>query len=400
MNVTLGDLSLSRLKDAITHAWQTGTINDDLLRLIGALLLVVAAYVLRRPIGRLIVYLIRRILHHTHGSAGPFLTAIEPPLRLLPLALAIFLAAEFLTTNDRLRLLGGNLTRSLMAAALFWALYRLATPAARAIVGHSSAAAGVIVGWSIRAGRVLAAALGIAAILEIWGIHVGSMLAGLGIFGAAVALGAQDVFKNMIAGMFIIGEKRFQNGDWIKADGVVEGTVEMIGLRTTRVRQFDSAPVFVPNSALSDNPVINYTQMRSYRISWVIGLTYETTNDQLQKIRDGILAHLTGNADYLQPPDASIFVRVDGFGASSINLMLYCFTATTDWGTSLKIQEDLAFFIRTLVLDAGSGFAFPSQSVYVESLPAGTEIFPASAAARDKPAAGDAREPPAGGAAG
>ncbi|MBE2275543.1 MAG: mechanosensitive ion channel family protein [Rhodobacteraceae bacterium] len=387
MNVTLGEISFSGLKDAIARAWQSGAINDDLLRLVGALLLLAAAFALRRPAGRLIVSQIRRLLHRRHGSAGPFLVAIEPPLRLLPPALAIFLAAEFLTTNDRLRLLGSNLTRSLVAAALFWALYRLAAPTARALVGHSPGAAGVIVDWGIRAGRVLAAALGLAAVLEIWGIHVGSMLAGLGLFGAAVALGAQDVFKNMIAGMFIIGEKRFQNGDWIKADGVVEGTVEMIGLRTTRVRQFDSAPVFVPNSALSDNPVINYTQMRSYRISWVIGLTYETTNAQLQQIRDGILAHLTGNADYLQPPDASIFVRVDSFGASSINLMLYCFTATTDWGTSLKTTEDLAFFIRTLVSDVGSGFAFPSQSVYVESLPAGTEIFPASAA-QEKPAAG------------
>ena len=75
----------------------------------------------------------------------------------------------------------------------------------------------------------------------------------VGLVGAAVALGAQDLFKNLIAGIFIIGEQRFQTGDWISVDGIVEGTIEFIGLRTTKVRRFDMAPVFVPNSKLADN---------------------------------------------------------------------------------------------------------------------------------------------------
>ena len=126
---------------------------------------------------------------------------------------------------------------------------------------------------------------GAMAILEIWGIAVGPLLAGLGLFGAAVALGAQDLFKNLIGGMTIIAEKRFQPGEWIRVDGVVEGVVEDIGFRSTKVRRFDKAPVHVPNAALSDAVVTNFSRMTHRRIKWKIGVVYNSTVEQLQIIR-------------------------------------------------------------------------------------------------------------------
>ena len=195
------------------------------------------------------------------------------------------------------------------------------------------------------------------------------------LFGAAVALGAQDLFKNLIAGVFIIAERRFQNGDWIKAEGVVEGTVETIGLRTTKVRQFDLAPVYVPNAKLADNAVINYAQMTHYRISWVIGLEYGATVDQLRRVRDGIEAHVRGSADFVLPPDAPVAVRVDKFNDSSIDLMVYCFANTTNWGDWLKIKESMIYAFKNIVEAAGCGFAFPSRSLYVETMPAGMDVL-------------------------
>ena len=109
---------------------------------------------------------------------------------------------------------------------------------------------------------------------------------------------------------------------------------------------------------------------------WKIGVEYRTTVDQLRKIRDDIEAYVHGNEDFAPADEVSTFVRIDAFSDSSIDIMLYCFTKTTDWGTWLKIKEELAYSLKEIIEGAGSGFAFPSQSVYVESFPGeGPEIF-------------------------
>jgi MscS family membrane protein len=269
-----------------------------------------------------------------------------------------------------------ELNRSLIAFTIFWGLFAIIDPLFSVFDNHTRIFSEAMIGWAVRVGRILVIALGAATILEIWGIRVGPILAGLGLFGVAVALGAQDLFKNLIAGIFIIGERRFQNGDWILADGVVEGAVETIGLRTTKVRRFDMAPVFVPNSKLADNAVTNFSQMTYRRISWIVGLEYRTTVDQLRRIRDEIETYIRGSSDFAHTSDAPTFVRISAFNDSSVDMMVYCFTVTTDWGEWLKIKEALTYAIKNIVEAAGSGFAFPSRSLYVESVPAGTEIFP------------------------
>ncbi|MBL4601876.1 MAG: mechanosensitive ion channel family protein, partial [Emcibacteraceae bacterium] len=189
----------------------------------------------------------------------------------------------------------------------------------------------------------------------------------LGLFGVAVALGAQDLFKNLISGLFIIGERRFHPGDWVKVDGIVEGTVEDIGFRTTTIIQFDKAPVYVPNSKLSDNATINFSRMSHRRIYWKIGLVYDTSIEQLKAIREQIEHYIMNNNDFAHPPEVATFVRIDSFNDSSIDLMLYCFTKTTDWGEWLEIKEQFALTIKDIVAKNGSAFAFPSQSIYIEN---------------------------------
>jgi MscS family membrane protein len=185
----------------------------------------------------------------------------------------------------------------------------------------------------------------------------------------AVALGAQDLFKNLISGLLIIAERRFSPGDWVCVDGIAEGTVETIGFRSTLIRRFDKAPLYVPNAKLSDNAVTNFSAMTHRRIYWMIGVEYRTTVAQLRQIRDGIEQYVLGSADFAKPPEVATFVRVDRFSDSSIDIMLYCFTKTTVWGEWLAIKEELAYKIKEIVAAAGTSFAFPSQSVYVEDLP-------------------------------
>lgn len=222
--------------------------------------------------------------------------------------------------------------------------------------------------------KVLIIFIGAAIILEIWGIEVGPLLAGLGLFGVAVALGAQDLFKNLIAGLTVIAEKRFYPGEWILVEGVVEGTVEDIGFRSTKIRRFDKAPVHVPNAQLSDTVVTNFSRMPYRRIYWQIGVTYDTTTPQLKTIRDGILNHIKKNGEtFALADDIPTLVHVDSFGASSIDLTVYCFTKSIVWKDYMQVKEDLAFEIKRIVEEAGSAFALPSTSVYVETLPKGSD---------------------------
>jgi len=127
---------------------------------------------------------------------------------------------------------------------------------------------------------------------------------------------------------------------------------------------------------LSDNAVVNFTRMTHRRIYWKIGLVYDTTIDQLRDVRERIENYILTSDDFAKPPEVATFVRIDSFNDSSIDLMLYCFTRTTDWGEWLEIKEEFALEIKNIVQNSGSSFAFPSQSIYLETTPGGVENFP------------------------
>ena len=135
----------------------------------------------------------------------------------------------------------------------------------------------------------------------------------------------------------------------------------------------------VPNAKLSDTAVVNFAYMSHRRIFWRIGVEYKTSGDQLRQIRDRIEAYIVENENFAKPPEVPTFVRIDRFSESSIDIMLYCFTKTTEWGKWLEIKEQLAFAIMDIFEEANAGFAFPSQSVYLENLSKGEpDIFQSS----------------------
>ena len=212
--------------------------------------------------------------------------------------------------------------------------------------------------------------------MELWGIKVGPVIAGLGLFGVAVALGAQDLFKNLISGIMILMEKRFTIGDVILVSNEVEGVVEQIGFRSTLVRRFDSTPVMIPNYKFAEQSVTNYSRRHHRRIRWLIGLEYKTSIHQLKKIRDTITQLIEEKKDFAKNENSSFFVRIDSFSDSSIDMLVQAFTVTNDWSEFLKIKEELAVSIIEIVKENNAGFAFPSQSLYVESFPnEKSEIF-------------------------
>ena len=200
--------------------------------------------------------------------------ALEQPIRFIPIVIGAFFVDEYLTPTGTIANFGDNLVRSLVAFNIFWILYRAIEPLKFVLAGLEKVFTPAITEWLVKTIKVLVAFIGAATILEIWGIQVGPILAGLGLVGVAVALGAQDLFRNLIAGILVLAERRFNQGDWIRVEGVVEGTVESIGFRSSVIRRFDKAPVYVPNSKLSDNSLTNFSQMTHRRIYWMIGVEY------------------------------------------------------------------------------------------------------------------------------
>jgi MscS family membrane protein len=353
----------------VVDVWDKGVFGIDVGRIVVALLIIVAFLVVRRLLARFLVGRLMAFAKRTQFRLDDeIVKALEDPLTLIPVVVGVFIAAEYLSLSGQFETVSERVVRSLVAYLIFWILVRLVRPLSFLLGKLEEVFSRAIVDWLVRIIRVSLILIGGATILEIWGIKVGPILAGLGLFGVAVALGAQDLFKNLISGLLIIAERRFAPGDWVCVDGIVEGTVETIGFRSTLIRRFDKAPVYVPNAKLSDNAVTNFSAMTHRRIYWMIGVEYRTSVEQLREIRDGIEQYILNSDDFAKPPEVATFVRIDRFNDSSIDIMLYCFTKTTVWGEWLAIKEELAYRIKEIVETAGTSFAFPSQSVYVETL--------------------------------
>jgi len=354
----------------VVDVWRNDVAGTDMGRILAATGIFISFLLVRKLFTQFILLWIKSVVKKTSTLLDDAAVSIlEEPIRFIPVVLGVFFATQHLQLVGIYAEIAENAVRSLITFTIFWGFVRVLRPISHLMSRLEKIFTPELVEWLIKAIRIAVILIGAATILQIWGIQVAPIIAGAGLFGVAVALGAQDLFKNLIAGMLILGEKRFRKGDWIRVEGVVEGTVENIGFRSTIIRRFDKAPVMVPNTNLSDTAVTNFSGMTHRRIYWKIGVEYRTTVDQLRQIRDEIEHYIVESPEFASPKDVSTFVRIDRFSDSSIDIMLYCFTKTTNWGEWLEIKEQLAYRIKLIIEGAGSGFAFPSQSLYIEAIP-------------------------------
>jgi len=214
--------------------------------------------------------------------------------------------------------------------------------------------------------KILIGGIGLAAMLTVWGINVTALIASLGLGGLAFALAAKDTASNLFGSFALLADKSIRIGEWVKVGGV-EGVVEDVGMRTTKIRSFQKTLITVPNQLVANQPIENFSRRGIRRIKMHIGLTYGTTSEQIVKIKHDIRQMLRDHEGISQKD--SLMVYFDSFGDSSLNIFIYTFTATANWAKYLEIREDIHIKIMQIVEDNGSGFAFPSQSIYVESLP-------------------------------
>ena len=210
--------------------------------------------------------------------------------------------------------------------------------------------------------RFLVAALAALMIAQEWNYSISGLLAGLGLGGLAFALAAQDMLSNLFGGLVIFLDRPFSIGDWIQTDDT-EGTVEDINFRSVKIRTFSQAVVTVPNSRLVDRPVTNFSRMGKRRVSFTVGLSRDTTAEQMKACTEKIGRMLRENADI--EPD-TVTVAFDSIGESSLNLMLYFFTKTTDWQKHLQTREEVYYALLRILEEEKARLAFPTRTVRLE----------------------------------
>ncbi len=202
-------------------------------------------------------------------------------------------------------------------------------------------------------------------VLQNLGYSVTSLVAGLGIGGAAVALASQDTLSNLFGSLVVFIDRPFQLGDWIEI-GDVEGTVEEVGMRTTRIRTFANSLISLPNSQLTTKTINNWSRMKKRRIKTSLGLTYDTTPEKMEQAVE-MIRKLISEDPKLR--DDFYLVNFDNFGPYSLDIFIYCFTVTTDWAEFKQVQQDFYLKIMQGIADLGLSFAFPTQSLHLESMP-------------------------------
>jgi MscS family membrane protein len=259
---------------------------------------------------------------------------------------------------------------TLLFATFLWALVRTVDVVATAMVrspwalAHPGSRSLVPLGG--RVVKVVVAALAVVAFISQLGYPVTSLIAGLGIGGLALALAAQKTVENLF-GAFSIGlDQPFEEGDFVRIDDVV-GTVEAIGLRSTRVRTLDRTLVTIPNGRLSDTRVENYAVRDRMRLATTVQLVYSSTPAQVREVLAGLERVLREHPKIW--PDA-VVVRFKELAASSLDIEVMAWFLTRDYGEFQAIRQDILLSWLDVVERAGTSFAFPTRTVHVVQAPA------------------------------
>ena len=351
----------------LAEVWEEGLLGIGLTEIFISISIVAVAFILRAFVVNRVFQWVESLADKTETEVDDVVfESLRKPVGYIPITLALYLVSIYLPLAGSLGTFIENLVKASLAFTIFSVFSNAVSPLF-SMLSNSTILTAAMTMWLERAIRVLVWVIGFAIILDIFGIQIGPIVAGLGLFSVAVALGAQDLFKNLISGILIIAENRFQPGDRIEVEGHLHGMVDKIGFRSTVIRLFNTSPMIIPNKDLSDVKVINHGEMYHRRIDWKINLVYSTTLDQLKEICTKIETFLSDYKDLVVNEKQESFAKTIAFNSSSIDVQILCFTNPCNFTEFSTIKEDLVYEIMNIVRSSGSEFAFPSRSIYVES---------------------------------
>jgi MscS family membrane protein len=251
------------------------------------------------------------------------------------------------------------------AASAIWAGYRLMDVIGNYLMAKAAKTPNkfddLLVPLITRTLKTLSIAIGLVFIADIFAFDIDKILAGLGIGGLAFALAAKDTLSNIFGSLTILIDRPFQIGDWVTI-GAADGTVESVGVRSTRIRTFYNSLITIPNSQLINATIDNWGARQYRRIACTIGIAYDTPPAKIdafcEAIRELIRKHPYTRKDYFH-------VYLNEFSSSNLGIMLYCFVKTPDWSTELREKHRLFNDIIRAAKHLSVEFAFPTQTVYL-----------------------------------
>jgi MscS family membrane protein len=294
-----------------------------------------------------------------------------PAARLLILAIVIRWLVAYVDLPLRERVMWTTASVLFVMMAAVWGMLRLNAYGERYVLEHFQNSRFVEMASLVRLARrfadVLVVVAGALVGLSYFGVDPTAALAGLGIGGIAVALAAQKTLENVIGGLSLIFDKAVRIGDMLKV-GDVSGTVDSIGLRSTRIRTMDRTMLSIPNGQVAN---VSLETLSARDMCWfhhMLGLRYETTAAQIRGVMEGIRKRLAANAHV---ESTSLRVRLIRFGPSSLDIEIFAYVLTSDWARFLEIQEELLVGVMDAVESAGAVIALPTQTLHIAAPRAG-----------------------------
>lgn len=292
--------------------------------------------------------------------------ALMFPTRILLIAAALAIAQRFVAPSGDTDSIVTNIIRSLIFTSAFVAGFRLVD-----IFALNGRRITAIIGFNIEdrllpiLRTILKLVLFVIAVFVVmgeWEIDVSGLLASLGIVGLAFSLAAQDTVSNLFGFSTIIGDRPFLVGEYI-ISGDIEGVVEKVGIRSTRIRKPDRGIISLPNNLLATAPV---ERLLRRRIQFTLGVTYETQADEMEALLEKLRDMLRERDHVIK---SSVAVYFTDFGASSLDIMVLCEVTIRDWRALLVEREAVNLAVMRLVADMGLSVAFPTRSIYIDKIP-------------------------------
>ena len=323
---------------------------------------------LRKMFAKLVIQVLQPLAKQTQTYYDDrILSALRGPLSFvfLTIGVRLFFALLFLETP-----IVEKIISTMIMFNLFWAIYAM-VHALRGVIYHfterfNPELSHEMGNFLLTVIRVIVLSIGLGAILQLWGVNVAGLMAGLGIGGLAFALAAKDTAANLFGSIALLLDKSIRIGEWIKIDGV-EGVVEDIGMRTTKIRTFKKSLITLPNQVIANSPIENFSRRGIRRIKIKLGLTYDASSEQIEQVIADIKTMLRNHNGIAQ--NELMLVKFTTFDDSSLGILVYTFTKTSKWEKYLKIKEEVNINIMKIVENNKVAFAFPSQSLYIESMP-------------------------------
>lgn len=338
--------------------------------LLSVILLVLAGSATHLLVGLLVRHLHRAARNSTFNWDDVIVTALARPLRVVVWVVVAYLALDIFPSASGLRSLALQVYDTALVVTLAWFLHRLISGGEQELLCEKHGTRQSTDKATVRAvAKLLRVILWVIAslmILQSIGVSISGLLAFGGIGGIAVGFAAKDLLANFFGGLGIYLDRPFTSGDWIRSpDKSIEGTVEDIGWRLTRIRTFDQRPLYVPNAVFSQISVENPSRMLNRRIYETIGLRYQDADKVatvVEQVRDMLKNHPEIDLN------KTLIVNFVSFGASSLDFFVYTFTRTTDWVTFHRIKQDVLLKILEIIHANGADVAFPTRTLHVEQV--------------------------------